>query len=225
MIKKIIFVLNFILFLVCNISGLEVRPFVHSYDPIEEGDAFQLYIKNKTNDMIAFEAFIQSRSQDKNGNDILARDDDSFLVFPAQIIIPPNSTRIVKIKWLGNNSFKINKNLEQAFRIRLDQYPVNLQTKKLLSDVAGKSTSSVEMRLSIGTSLYITPKNSSAQFKVINSSPTTITVQNIGTRRSSIAEYKEKIMVNGQDLKELIKKEDAEAIILAGATRVFKRVH
>lgn len=223
MIKKIIFILNFIL--VCNIFGLEVRPFVHSYDPIEEGDAFQLYIKNKTNDMIAFEAFIQSRSQDKNGNDILARDDDSFLVFPAQIIIPPNSTRIVKIKWLGNNSFKINKNLEQAFRIRLDQYPVNLQTKKLLSDVAGKSTSSVEMRLSIGTSLYITPKNSSAQFKVINSSPTTITVQNIGTRRSSIAEYKEKIMVNGQDLKELIKKEDAEAIILAGATRVFKRVH
>lgn len=223
MIKRLIFALNLMFFLVCNVSGLEVVPFVHSYDPVNEGDTFQLYIKNKTNDLIAFEIYIQSRKQNADGSDELARDDDSFAVFPSQIIIPPNSNRIVKVKWLGNDAFTKNKALEQAFRVRLDQYPVNLEAKKLLSDVAGKTTSSIDIRLSIGTSLYISPKGSKSLLKVVGSTATTITIKNEGTRRTSIAEYREKVAVNGQDLKDIVRKEDLDAVILAGSTRIFKK--
>lgn len=213
----------FIFVSLSELSALEVVPFVHSFDPVQDGNSFQFYITNKTNDIIAFEVSAFSRKHNERGEEALEKDDESFVIFPSQIIIPPQTQRTVKVKWIGNRLYEKNKNIEQAFRVLFDQFPVNLHTKKLLAAVNGPSTS-VDIRFRVLTSLYITPKGASGHLEVVKDTGTNIVIKNTGTKRISISEDTQNITVNGKKLKDIVDKNQLETVILAGETRIFKKV-
>jgi fimbrial chaperone protein len=205
--------------LLVELSALEIMPFIHSFDPETKESAFQYYVTNKGNSLLAFEISVFIRTQE-NGVDILTKDDDSFAVFPSQIIIPPHTKRTVKVRWLGNENYKRNKNMEQAFRVCFDQFPINMTPKKQPREQSRGA--SIVISLKIMSSLYMTPEGAAEKLELVSISKdgSVMTVRNVGTKRASI--NKMTIKIKGIYLKDLLGKGGRDTVILAGATREFK---
>jgi P pilus assembly chaperone PapD len=216
MCKVLIIFLSFVTFL-SELSGLEIAPFIHEFDPEKKEKNFQYYVTNKSDQPMAFTVGVFRRMQDENGNDILEKDDDSFTIFPQQIIVAPGSRSLVKVKWKGNAAFKENKSLEQAFRVRFDQYHIDTLGISGLKAPKTRGTS-IKVSLRIDASLYMCPKGSVGNVKIISQNGPMVTVQNIGTRRVLIREMP--VLINGKKLTDLLDNKDG--VVLPGARRKFK---
>lgn len=168
--KKIACCLSCVL-LCSNLFSIQISPFIYSFDPtndaedksVEKKNEFTYSITNRMDETIAFEVTVFRRYVDRNGNERLEKDDDSFTVFPSQLIIAPHKMRVVKLRWLGNEELKKNPHKEQAFRVQIKQFHINLNPfqKK-------KRGSSVEFNIQVMTSLYMTPGLSKANPIVTN---------------------------------------------------------
>lgn len=199
-----------------KVSSLSVVPFVHSFDPQDRNEStFQYYIENKTDDYLAFELKVFRRSLDKSGNDILTRDKETFDLMPSQIIIPPNKTRNIKVKWKGNDEYIKNPNLEQAFRVVMTQFPVHLKEK------VEKSKTKVEIVYEIKTSLYATPKGARSNVKIVSENSKVIVLKNEGTRRAELSNLDFKI--GNKKISELLRAEDVGTVIMPNGVRMYNK--
>lgn len=213
---KILLVFAVIFSTVLNTGALTVVPFIHSFDPQNNNEkSFQYYVENKTNDFLAFEVSVFRRKLDKKGNDILERDTDSFLVRPAQIIIPPHTYRNVKVKWRGNEEFKKNPNKEQAFRVIMSQFPVNLNKKE------EKNQTTIQVVYEIKASLYATPKNAKPDLKIVSENAKAIVLKNDGNRRAELK--KSNLVIRGKKITELVRSGDVDTIIMAKSSREYRK--
>lgn len=192
---------NFAYWLSCvalcfNSFSVQISPFVYSFDPtndakdasVEKKNECTYSITNRLDETIAFEITVFRRYTNKNGNELLKMDDKSFAVFPEQLIIAPHKTRVVKLRWIGNDDLKKNPHKEQAFRVRIKQFHINLNPfqKK-------KRGSSVEFNIQVMTSLYMTPGLSKAQpvitdVQVLPNGLAKVSVINKGDRHISFGE-------------------------------------
>ena len=213
---KILLVFAVIFSTVLNTGALTVVPFIHSFDPQNNNEkSFQYYVENKTNDFLAFEVSVFRRKLDKKGNDILERDTDSFLVRPAQIIIPPHTYRNVKVKWRGNEEFKKNPNKEQAFRVIMSQFPVNLNKKE------EKNQTTIQVVYEIKASLYATPKNAKPDLKIVSENAKAIVLKNDGNRRAELK--KSNLVIRGKKITELVRSGDVDTVIMAKSIREYRK--
>jgi P pilus assembly chaperone PapD len=201
-----------------ELLALEVAPFVYAFDPdLKEEMAFQYYITNKSNFPMAFAVYVLRRTQNEDGGDVLEEDNDSFTVFPRQVIVAPNSKSLVKIKWNGNAIFKKNRNLEQAFRVRFDQYMIDALGTSIQKG-SRPAGARVNIALRVDASLYMSPRRAHENVKLISRNGKTVVVQNVGTRRASISEIP--ILIDGKKLADLLA--DSGGVILPGSRRKFK---
>ncbi|MBO4405184.1 MAG: hypothetical protein J5821_00455 [Alphaproteobacteria bacterium] len=201
---------------VLNTEALTVVPFVHSFDPQSSDEkSFQYYVENKTNDFLAFEISVFRRKLDKKGNDILERDTDSFLIRPSQIIIPPHTYRNVKAKWRGNEEFKKNTNKEQAFRVIMSQFPINLNKKK------EKNQAAIQVVYEIKASLYATPKNAKPDLKVVSENADVIVLKNDGNRRAELR--KSDLVIRNKKITDLVRSDDVDTVIMAKSIREYRK--
>ena len=194
--KKLLFCLLCGVASFTDISALKVVPFVSDFDPTDDQkDDDQLYVEkkkeftytvtNKMNETIAFEITVFRRYVDKDGKEKLVKDDDSFLVFPSQLIIAPQASRTIKLRWIGNEDFKKNPHKEQAFRVSINQFHINLnpfQKKK-------KRGTAMQIGFNVQTSLYMTPGKSRCEptitnINVLPNGIARITIKNNGNRRA-----------------------------------------
>lgn len=202
--------------LVFDVESLAVSPFIHSFDPQDKNEStFQYYVENKTNDYLAFEIKVYRRSLDERGNDILTRDTKSFVLVPSQIIIPPNNTRNIKVKWKGNKEYEDNPNREQAFRVVMTQFPVNLRKK------VRKMKTRVEVIYKIKTSLYATPKGSKAKLKIVSENAKVIVLKNEGNRRAEISSSD--LKVANKKLTEIIRENEIRTVIMPNGIRIYNK--
>lgn len=214
---KILSILAVIFLAMLNAEALTVVPFVHSFDPEDKNEkTFQYYVENKTDDFLAFEISIFRRSLDKKGNDILEKDTESFMLRPSQIIIPPRSYRNVKVKWKGNDEFKKNPEKEQAFRVVMSQFPVNLKKKKEKCQQA-----SIQVVYEIKASLYATPKTAKPDLKIVSEDAKIIVLRNDGNRRAELK--KSNLVIRDKKITELVKPDDVNTVIMANSTRIYKK--
>ena len=213
---KILFVFVSVFSAVLNTEALTVVPFIHSFDPQNNNEkSFQYYVENKTDDFLAFEISVFRRKLDKKGNDMLERDTDSFLVRPSQIIIPPHTYRNVKVKWRGNDEFKKNPNKEQAFRVMMSQFPVNLNKKE------EKNQTTIQVVYEIKASLYATPKNAKPDLKIVSENTKAIVLKNDGNRRAELK--KSNLVIRGKKITELVKPDDVDTVIMAKSSREYRK--
>lgn len=204
-------------FFILNAEALTVVPFVHSFDPEDRNEkTFQYYVENKTDDFLAFEVSVFRRKLDKKGNDILEKDTKSFLLRPSQIIIPPHSYRNVKVKWRGNEEFQKNPEKEQAFRVVMSQFPVNLNKKKEKNQQAA-----IQVVYEIKTSLYATPKTAKPDLKVVSENARVIVLKNDGNRRAELK--KSDLVIRNKKITDLVKEKDADTVIMAGGIREYEK--
>lgn len=229
-----------IFFVTCFVTfesfGMSVIPFIHNFDPDEkEEQTTQYYIGNDTDDFMAFMLSIHRRYQKNDGSDRLEKDENSFIVMPSQIIIPPHSKRIVKVKWIGNDEYKNNPKIEQAYRLCIDQFPIKVKLEKKKSnddkeqivmkmpkEKRKKGIAQIQVSYKIWTSLYATPKDSSSDMVVERSDAQSITIRNNGTRHGELRQIKD-VMCDGKPIKEWFDDAGLEKVVLAGSSRKFPK--
>ena len=214
---KILATLVLVFSTILDANPLSVVPFVHSFDPRDYNEkTFQYYIENKTNDFLAFEITVFRRKLDKHGRDILERDKKSFMFTPSQIIIPPHSCRNVKVKWRGNKEFMENPTKEQAFRVVMSQFPVDLNKKKK------KKQTAIQVVYEIKCSLYATPKGAKPDLKVAYENAKVIAFKNDGMRRAVLKESN--LIIQDKELSNKINPNDLDTVIMPGDVREYVKV-
>ena len=152
--------------------------------------------------------------------------DDDFLVYPSQIVLPPQGVQSVRVTWLGNP----NPEKELAYRIIAEQLPINLNNPE--ESQAETTSGAVKVMFRYMGSVYIRPKN--AESKVVLNGIThekgtdgndrlVITFDNQGTRRAVLSELNLNLTSQGSQL--TLKPEQLEGVnngvILAGNQRRF----
>ncbi|MDR1334930.1 MAG: hypothetical protein LBJ19_01485 [Holosporaceae bacterium] len=157
-------------------GAIEVLPSIYEFEPgdtTSNGNIIQYSIKNLSDKPFALEVTILRREIGVDGGETLIPDEDSFCVYPSQIIIPANGSRSIKVSWIGNDAFKKDPRREQAFRVRFSQY--SLETNKRSRKQKGPA---VEVRLEVLTSLYMVPAKACAAVSLVSTKATTINGEN-----------------------------------------------
>ena len=221
---------SFILFII--LSGIspalafKLEPISRVFEPAGAGATQSYEVINDSEEQIAVELSMAERKISLEGQETTESADDDFLVYPSQIVLPPQGVQSVRVTWLGNP----NPEKELAYRIIAEQLPINLKNPEESQSETTSGAIKVMFRY-IG-SVYIRPKN--AESKVVLNGIThekgtdgndrlVITFDNQGTRRAVLSELNLNLTSQGSQL--TLKPEQLEGVnngvILAGNQRRF----
>ncbi|BBD56567.1 periplasmic protein, function unknown [Planktothrix agardhii NIES-204] len=221
---------SFILFII--LSGIspalafKLDPISRVFEPAGAGATQSYQVINDSAEQIAVELSIAERKISLEGQETTESADDDFLVYPSQIVLPPQGVQSVRVTWLGNP----NPEKELAYRIIAEQLPINLNNPE--ESQAETTSGAVKVMFRYMGSVYIRPKN--AESKVVLNGIThekgtdgndrlVITFDNQGTRRAVLSELNLNLTSQGSQL--TLKPEQLEGVnngvILAGNQRRF----
>ncbi|MBD2136250.1 molecular chaperone [Anabaena sp. FACHB-1237] len=186
---------NFIFFVI--LSGIspalafKLDPISRVFEPAGVGATQSYKIINDTSEKIAVEVSMVERKISIDGQETTEKADGDFLIYPSQIILPPQGVQSVRVTWLGNP----NPEKELTYRLVAEQLAVNLKDPK--QSQLETTTGGIKVMFRYMGSVYIRPKN--AQSKVLLNGIThekgkegndllVITFDNQGTRRAVLSE-------------------------------------
>lgn len=221
---------SFIFFII--LSGIspalafKLEPISRVFEPAGAGATQSYEVINDSEEQIAVELSMAERKISLEGQETTESADDDFLVYPSQIVLPPQGVQSVRVTWLGNP----NPEKELAYRIIAEQLPINLNNPE--ESQAETTSGAVKVMFRYMGSVYIRPKN--AESKVVLNGIThekgtdgndrlVITFDNQGTRRAVLSELNLNLTSQGSQL--TLKPEQLEGVnngvILAGNQRRF----
>jgi len=127
-------------------SAFRFSPFRAKFEPSgpESNQLFQ--VENNTAVPASVQIRIANRQVDVDGGETMQDNEKDFSIYPAQMILPPQSTRSVRVQWIGDPNLKE----ERAYRIIAEQLPVNLSKEK-------PKSSGVKVLVSYHGALFVTP--------------------------------------------------------------------
>lgn len=222
--------LSFIFFII--LSGIspalafKLEPISRVFEPAGAGATQSYEVINDSEEQIAVELSMAERKISLEGQETTESADDDFLVYPSQIVLPPQGVQSVRVTWLGNP----NPEKELAYRIIAEQLPINLKQPE--ESQAETISGAIKVMFRYIGSVYIRPKN--AESKVVLNGIThekgtdgndrlVITFDNQGTRRAVLSELNLNLTSQGSQL--TLKPEQLEGVnngvILAGNQRRF----
>ncbi|CAD5927045.1 hypothetical protein PCC9214_01035 [Planktothrix tepida] len=206
--------------------AFKLEPISRVFEPAGAGATQSYEVINDTAEQIAVELSMAERKISLEGQETTESADDDFLVYPSQIVLPPQGVQSVRVTWLGNP----NPEKELAYRIIAEQLPINLKQPE--ESQAETTSGAIKVMFRYIGSVYIRPKN--AQSKVVLNGIThekgtdgndrlVITFENQGTRRAVLSELNLNLTSQGSQL--TLKPEQLEGVnngvILAGNQRRF----
>lgn len=221
---------SFILFII--LSGISpalafrLEPISRVFEPAGAGATQSYEVINDSEEQIAVELSMAERKISLEGQETTESADDDFLVYPSQIVLPPQGVQSVRVTWLGNP----NPEKELAYRMIAEQLPINLNNPE--ESQAETTSGAIKVMFRYIGSVYIRPKN--AESKVVLNGIThekgtdgndrlVITFENQGTRRAVLSELNLNLTSQGSQL--TLKPEQLEGVnngvILAGNQRRF----
>lgn len=222
--------LSFIFFII--LSGISpalafrLEPISRVFEPAGAGATQSYEVINDSAEQIAVELSMAERKISLEGQETTESADDDFLVYPSQIVLPPQGVQSVRVTWLGNP----NPEKELAYRMIAEQLPINLNNPE--ESQAETTSGAIKVMFRYIGSVYIRPKN--AESKVVLNGIThekgtdgndrlVITFDNQGTRRAVLSELNLNLTSQGSQL--TLKPEQLEGVnngvILAGNQRRF----
>src|SRR5712691_4500356 len=127
-------------------QAFRFSPFRAKFEPSgsESNQLFQ--VENNTAVPATVQIRIAERRIDVDGGETMRDNEKDFAIYPAQMILPPQSTRSVRVQWIGDPNLKE----ERAYRIIAEQLPVNLSKET-------PKSSSVKILVSYHGALFVTP--------------------------------------------------------------------
>jgi fimbrial chaperone protein len=135
-------------------AGFDFAPIISTLAPSGQAATASFTVTNAEVTKLAVQVSIFAREPDLNGKEEYKESEvveESFRIFPAQIVLEPKETRTVRVTYIGTPQV----NSEQAYRIIAEELPVDLDDpNKVYTKAIAKITISSRY---IG-SLYVTPK-------------------------------------------------------------------
>ena len=186
-------------------SALRFSPFRAKFEPSgpESNQLFQ--VENNTAVPASVQIRIADRQIDVDGGETMRDNEKDFAIYPAQMILPPQSIRSVRVQWIGDPNLKE----ERAYRIIAEQLPVNLSKER-------PKSSGVKILVSYHGALFVTPpglsQNVTLDFFGVTQEPEQkrmleLVLQNRGTQHALL-----------RDLKLSIKDDRGNVVALANET-------
>ena len=125
-------------------------PFTAEFRPSgpEANQTFR--IENNSDSPIAVEITIHRRAMKADGSDVLTPGEDDFVIFPAQVVLPPAESQIVRVQWAGEPTLE----QERAYRIIAEQLPIDLDEEQ-------GTGGSVKILVRYVGSIYVAPAGAS----------------------------------------------------------------
>ena len=112
-------------FLLCLVSSrlfsFQLLPITANMTPTGPGSIRNFKIYNNTNEIIAVQVSMHTRSITPEGEEINGPADNLFIVYPARIILKQGEEQTVRIQWKGDPE----PAAERPFRIIAEQLPVD----------------------------------------------------------------------------------------------------
>ncbi|MCG9730838.1 fimbria/pilus periplasmic chaperone [Shewanella sp. Isolate13] len=148
--------------------AFELFPMVSFFSPKGSKSEQFFQVNNTTEQALPLEVFVKQRQISASDTELLA-DTEDFFVFPPQVLIPPKSTQMVKVKYIGNLV-----DTSQSYRVVFSQLPIKDEVKQ----------SSIKMLFQIGALVFVSPDNVantiSADIHYQANTPTSMKLANTG---------------------------------------------
>lgn len=131
-------------------AAYDLKPIVVQLSPTGAGSGQTLVITNSHDVPIAIEVRAYRRQQMPNGEDILTPEEEDLLIYPPQMVIPPQTSQSFKVQWVGDPA----PTRELAYRIVTEQLPI-----KFTQEIEAGSNADLTVRYRYEAALYIVPSN------------------------------------------------------------------
>jgi len=182
------------------------------------GESALYFLENDSDQAIAVQVSLAKREMDINGVESNPKISNELILYPTQLIIPPNEKRSVKVTWAG----KDHPTKELAYRLIAEQLPIDLEKSK-------NKKASIKVLLRYIAALYVKDEDYDSEIKIteikITDQKVSLQVENTGKQHQVLANlnlkfYDEKkkneILLNQDDLKGM-----SGENVLADSKRVF----
>ncbi len=143
------------LFVSQAVMALQLVPMGLELTASGQGATGLVRVSNSSDKPEAVEVYVTTRDPDVNGTENNNQEDEeNFLVYPPQVIVPANSEQVVRITWIGDP----NPKTELAFRLVAAQVPVDVpDPSKSEVQKSKKMGAAVTIMFRYEAALYITP--------------------------------------------------------------------
>lgn len=165
-------------------AAFQLVPISQDFEPSGRGVNQVFQVENDRNEPVTVTIKMTGRTVDPDGNEAMPETED-FTVFPTEIILPPKSSRGVRVKWVGDPAPKT----ELSYRIIAEETPLNMRR-----DSPGAS---VFLTVRYIGSVYVVPKGTKADIVVASAravpggqggAQLEVVLENKGTRHAIIDE-------------------------------------
>lgn len=172
----------FLLSAVFHATAFSFSPMTTSIAPFGSSAVVTYTVTNDSDQQAAVAIKVATRLIDASGVESNEPAEKQFLVFPARVVLQPNSSQNVKVQYRGDPAPRS----ELAFRVFAEQLPV---------DFSKSNASGVNILLTYVAALYVTPKNTAPRLSLSEASGVQeegrqglfVTVKNEGTKHALVA--------------------------------------
>lgn len=151
--KKILLALMLFLSFANPAEALKISPFKVALDGTADSQVFR--VENNTAEPAAVQVSVLTWEIAPDGQEVNSDAEDDFVVFPAQLVLPPHESRAVRVQFLGAREGRA----EKSYRLLAEQLPVHLK------ETPGAG-SAVRFMLRFKAALYIRPGKTVSDVKV-----------------------------------------------------------
>lgn len=145
----------FFLFMATNVWPFSLTPMSLSFAPSGKDSVRSFQLENQSGEKMAVEITAYERIMDEKGVENNKRVQDTFLIFPQQMVLAPNSTSTFRVKWNGPQDIK----QELSYRIVAEQLPIQFKKEEK------NKRAQIKILLRYEAAVYVTPQR--AKPKVI----------------------------------------------------------
>lgn len=114
----------------------------------------QIVVRNTQSITMPVEVSIEKFVLDENGRRRAVRAGDDFLVFPVQAMIPPGSSQVFRLQWVGEPLL----NQSESYIVNIAQIPVRMP----------KGRNGVQVAVSFGALVNVAPPQGQAQLNLVS---------------------------------------------------------
>lgn len=144
-------------------ASFRLVPIEMEMEPSGRGATQIFRVENDGQDPVAIEISTMARGMDDQGQDVLSDAEDSFSVFPEQIILQPGENQSVRVQWIGD----AHPARELPFRLIAQQLDINLNK-------GPTEGGQVRLLVKYVASVYVVPTGAAAKLSVASTAAATL---------------------------------------------------
>ncbi len=203
-------------------GAFTLQPIGQVLDASGSGTSAVYEVRNPGGEPVAVQFRVAHLVKHADGSEDLSRiEEDDFLIYPPQMVIPAGTTRSVRVRWIGDP----RPDRELSYRFLADQVPVVLPSVD--PPVEDGANVSVQFIYQVHGTLFVRPPHTRPELDVVGAWPTVdgeglvLRIENPGTQRGWVRDFTLRLVVGGRAA--LLTAAEAPALeglpILAGGAR------